>query len=144
VGRSAHVAVHPRNAPNPAGKLAAAIGVWDLWGYSYWAFVERESGAFLGVGGVSQWERGMAGLDGFPEAGWAFAYPAWGKGYATEAMTTALDWADRTLPDPEIRCIIDIDNIASMRVGEKLGFTLIETSEGTTGPLGLLSRKRQG
>jgi RimJ/RimL family protein N-acetyltransferase len=93
---------------------------------------------------LGQFERGIAGLLGYPEAGWAFVPDAWSKGYATEAMAAVLCWADQTLPDPEIRCIIDIENLASVRVGEKLGFELIETSEGTTGPLGLFSRKRRG
>jgi hypothetical protein len=56
----------------------------------------------------------------------------------------AAAWADQTLTDPEIRCIIDIENRASMRVGEKLGFELTETCEGTAGPLGLFSRKGRG
>lgn len=125
-------------------KFSAAAGLWNLLGYGYWSFLDRQSGAFLGIGGLAQWERGMAGLDGFIEAGWAFAPEYWGKGYATEAMRAALAWADQALPDPEIRCIIDIGNAASMRVGEKLGFTLLETSEGDRGPLGLFSRQSGG
>jgi RimJ/RimL family protein N-acetyltransferase len=125
-------------------KFVAASGLWNLLGYGYWSFLDRESGAFLGLGGLSRWERGMAGLEGFIEAGWAFGPDAWGKGYATEAMKAALAWADQTLPDPEIRCIIDIENDASVRVGEKLGFKLLETSEGDRGPLGLYSRKAGG
>jgi RimJ/RimL family protein N-acetyltransferase len=133
----------PRSRNESWGKFLAGTGLWSIFGYGYWAFCDRATGKFVGNGGLAQWERGIVGLEGHPEAGWAFAHDAWGKGYATEAMTAILDWADQTRPEPEVRCIIDIDNVASMRVGEKLGFTLIETSEGTTGPLGLFSRKRR-
>ncbi len=134
----------PRSRSESWIKFCASAGLWDLLGYGYWAFIDRVDNALLGVGGLSRWERGIAGLDDYIEAGWGFAPRCWGKGYATEAMAAVLDWADRALPDPEIRCIIDIENTASMRVGAKLGFTLIETSEGTTGLLGLFARKRGG
>jgi RimJ/RimL family protein N-acetyltransferase len=134
----------PRSRDVSWTKFSASAGLWPLLGYGYWAFADRESKALLGVGGLSQWERGMPGLDGFVEAGWGFAPQVWGKGYATEAMEAVLAWADCELDEPEIRCIIDIDNVASMRVGEKLGFALLETTEGTTGALGLFSRQRGG
>ncbi|NCX50981.1 MAG: GNAT family N-acetyltransferase, partial [Burkholderiaceae bacterium] len=58
------------------------------------AFLDRETGAFLGNGGLAQFERGIPELGGFPEAGWAFVPAAWGKGYATEAMGAIFNWAD--------------------------------------------------
>jgi RimJ/RimL family protein N-acetyltransferase len=138
------ISPEPRSRQESWGKFLQGIGLWSLFGYGYWAFCDRHTGAFLGNGGLARFERGIAGLEGFAEAGWAFGYQAWGKGYATEAMAAVLAWADATLSDPEIRCIIDIDNIASMRVGDKLGFRLLETTQGTTGPLGLFSRKAGG
>jgi RimJ/RimL family protein N-acetyltransferase len=138
------IAPEPRTRNESWGKFLQGIGLWSLFGYGYLAFCDRETGEFLGNGGLAQFERGISGLEGFAEAGWAFKADAWGKGYATEAMTAVLAWADTTLNEPEIRCIIDIENTASMRVGEKLGFEMIETSEGTTGPLGLFSRKAGG
>jgi RimJ/RimL family protein N-acetyltransferase len=137
------IAPEPRSRNESWMKFLMGIGLWSFFGYGYLTFCDRESGAFLGNGGLGQFERGIAGLEGFAEAGWAFIPDAWGKGYATEAMSAVLDWADHSLPDPEIRCIIDIGNTASMRVGQKLGFDLIETSEGSTGPLGLFSRLRR-
>lgn len=134
----------PRSRDVSWSKFAASAGLWPLLGYGYWGFADRDEGRLLGVGGLSQWERGIPGLDGFVEAGWAFAPHIWGKGYATEAMSMVLEWADAVLEEPEIRCIIDIENVASMRVGVKLGFELLETTNGTTGPLGLFSRKRRG
>lgn len=139
-----YISPTPRSRQESWIKFVQGAGFWPLLGYGYWAFCERATGAFLGNGGLAQMERGIDGLVGFPEAGWAFAHDAWGKGYATEAMTAVLAWADAALPASEIRCIIDIENRASMRVGAKLGFRQIGTSEGKTGALGLFSRQVGG
>ena len=137
------ISPEPRSRQESWMKFLQGAGMWPVLGYGYLAFCDRISGEYLGLGGLGQFERGIAGLEGHVEAGWAFGYAHWGKGYATEAMSAVLGWADTNLPSPEIRCIIDIENTASMRVGEKLGFELIETCEVTTGPLGLFSRLRK-
>src|SRR3546814_17538372 len=55
------------------------------------------------------------------EVGWTFHRDAWGKGYATEAATAAMDYAFDTLGwDRVIHCI-DPDNLASQRVALRLG-----------------------
>jgi RimJ/RimL family protein N-acetyltransferase len=124
-------------------KFAAAAGLWGLIGYGYWAFVDRQAGKFLGVGGLSNWERGIAGLDGFPETGWAFAPDVWGRGYATEAMQAALDWGDNVAGISETRCIIDPANQPSQNVALKLGYMHLQTTEEAIGPTALFGRKRQ-
>lgn len=112
----------PRTRTESWGKFLQGIGLWSLFGYGYWSFTSRETGAFLGSGGLASFERGIPELEGFPEAGWAFIPDAWGQGLATEAIAAVLDWADESLGHPEIRCIIDAGNVASQRVADKLGF----------------------
>lgn len=112
----------PRDRPTSWGKFLQAAGLWSILGYGYWSFIERETGRLAGNGGLAQFERGVAALAGHAEAGWAFVPDAWGKGYATEAMSAILDWADRGPRLAEIRAIIDADNLASNRVAEKCGF----------------------
>jgi RimJ/RimL family protein N-acetyltransferase len=121
------------------GKMLQGIGLWSLFGYGYWSFVERASGKFVGNGGLAQFERGIPELDGYPEAGWAFAPDAWGKGYATEAMTAIVAWADAAKLG-EIRCIIDPGNAASHNVATKLGFTQFAESHDVIGDLFIYSR----
>jgi RimJ/RimL family protein N-acetyltransferase len=130
----------PRTRTESWGKFSASAGLWNLIGYGYWAFTEQERGALLGVGGLSQWERGMTALNGFPEAGWGFAPDSWGNGYATEAMSAVLAWSDAELDAPEIRCIIDPGNTASERVADKLGFVRIGYCEEPIGPSNIYSR----
>lgn len=112
----------PRDRTTSWGKFLMGAGLWPILGYGYWTFADRETGAFLGNGGLAQFERGVAELIGHVEAGWAFIPQAWGQGYATEALTAVLEWADGALDVREIRAIIDHDNTASIRVAEKLGF----------------------
>jgi RimJ/RimL family protein N-acetyltransferase len=115
----------PRDRTTSWGKFLQGAGLWAILGYGYWTFAERATGRFLGNGGLSQFERGVAELVGHVEAGWAFVPAAWGQGYATEAMEAVMGWADATLKPPEIRAIIDHDNRASVRVAEKLGFAIL-------------------
>src|SRR3546814_3070773 len=84
-------------------------------GYGYWVFADRADDRLVGMGGLAYFCRGIAELEGFPEAGWAFDADHWGAGLATEAMGAALGWADAHLDAAEVRCIIDPGH--EMRVG---------------------------
>ena len=57
-----------------------------------------------------------------PEIGYWLGRPAWGRGYASEAVTAAVAWADT---EWRRRCLVArcfSDNPASMRILEKAGF----------------------
>ncbi|MDX1292660.1 MAG: GNAT family N-acetyltransferase [Hyphomonas sp.] len=104
-------------------------GMWDLLGYSYWAIENRQTGQFLGECGFSDFMRGMKpDLSEWPEAGWVFAEAAWGKGYASEAVTAMHDWLDENRPGQSV-CIINPENTGSQRVAEKCGYEFWQTSE---------------
>ncbi len=137
---TAFIGGEPRSRNVSWGKMLQGIGMWSLFGYGYWSFVERESGRFVGNGGLAQFERGIPELAGFPEAGWAFAPEAWGKGYATEAMAAILDWVDANALG-EIRCIVDRGNVASHNVAGKLGFAKCAESHGVIGELFVYRRE---
>ncbi len=111
----------PRSRAESWLRFGLGAGLWSLHGFGYWMIVERETGTLAGVGGLGNFERGLAELLGFPEAGWALGADHWGKGYATEAVGAIVAWADAALAH-EIRCIIDPGNMASVRVAEKHGF----------------------
>lgn len=55
------------------------------------------------------------------EIGWAVEPGEWGRGYATEAAWTVMDWAFRELKAHRIVAFCHADNAASVRVMEKLG-----------------------
>ena len=138
---TAFIGGQPRTRTESWGKFLQGIGLWPLFGYGYWSFVDRESGAFLGNGGLASFERGLPDLAGYPEAGWAFVPDAWGRGLATEAMAAILGWADEVLGRPEIRCIIDPGNAASQRVAAQLGFKAMGEVDFPPGKTGLYRRR---
>jgi len=131
----------PRNRNTSWAKFLVGVGLWSVLGYGYWSFVERETGAFVGNGGLARFERGLSELEDFPEAGWAFVPDAWGKGYATEALTAILQWADDDARLGEIRCIIDRGNVASHNVAAKLGFVKFAESHDVIGDLFIYRRE---
>ena len=137
---TAFIGGEPRSRNVSWGKMLQGIGMWSLLGYGYWSLVERESGRFVGNGGLAQFERGIAELENVPEAGWAFTPDAWGKGYATEAMTAILGWADANTLG-EIRCIIDRGNVASHNVAAKLSFAKFAESHDVIGDLFVYRRE---
>lgn len=117
-------------APRPRDlawtKFCQSAGLWPLLGYGYWSVIDRSGGRFLGVAGFAQFERGYPALGGYPEAGWAFAADAWGRGIASETVAAMVRWADAHLPASETRCMIDHDNAASAAVARRNGYVLAD------------------
>jgi RimJ/RimL family protein N-acetyltransferase len=101
--------------------------MWSLFGFGYWAVERRADGAMIGQVGFADFQRDMTpSVMGIPEMGWLFAREAAGQGYATEAAAAGLAWIDEALSPPETVAIIDHDNMASIRVAEKCGFSAPE------------------
>ncbi len=119
-----HIGGSPRDRTTSWGKFLAMVGMWPMMGYGHWVFADRDNDQFIGSGGMFWLDRGVPQLVGFPEAGWSIAPDWWGRGAASEAMSTALAWADGALGS-EIRCIINLEHGASERVAAKLGFSRI-------------------
>lgn len=134
----------PRTPNVSWSKFLGAAGLWPVMGYGYWVFAERSDDRLVGMGGLAYFCRGIAELEGVPEAGWAFAADHWGAGLATEAMGAALGWADAHLDAAEVRCIIDPGHAASERVAAKLGFRRIGDSDALGEVVGIFSRPRGG
>lgn len=97
-------------------------GLWRHLGYGYWAIEEKASGRFLGDGGFADFKREIEPPLEAPEQGWALAPWAHGKGFATEAVAAMVGWSDANLPSNGLVCIISPENLASIRVAEKVGY----------------------
>src|SRR3712207_5736216 len=84
-------------------RLLASGGLWLMYGFGYWAVERTEDGLLIGHVGFADFKREMTpSIEGTPEAGWIFAPEVHGQGYAHEAVSAALGWADETLGPREI------------------------------------------
>lgn len=103
-------------------RILSFHGMWALLGFGYWALEEKATGTYVGTVGFADFERDMTpSLGTTPESGWLLVSAAQGKGYGTEAMQAALRWSDEQ-QWPKTTCIIVPENVASIRVAEKLGY----------------------
>ncbi len=104
-------------------RLHRDVGHWALVGYGYWLVAERASGCFLGEVGFADFKRAITpSFEGAPEAGWAFARKAQGHGYATEALLAATGWLDQHIGKQRRVCMIEEENVTSIRVARKAVF----------------------
>lgn len=112
------------------GRMLRFPGLWALLGHGYWTLEERETGAFAGQVGFADFKRDLSvDISGIPEAGWVLSPSVHGRGYATEAMGAALEWADATLGASRTCCLIDPDNAASLNVARKLGYAGAQSAQ---------------
>jgi RimJ/RimL family protein N-acetyltransferase len=99
------------------------VGHWSLLGFGYWVVEEKSTGGFAGEIGFADYKRDMESpLKNAPEIGWVLASNSHGKGYATESDRAALAWGDRHFEAPQTSCIINPENLPSIRVAEKCGY----------------------
>jgi RimJ/RimL family protein N-acetyltransferase len=103
------------------GRLLRYAGLWAFLGFGYWAAEDKADGRYVGDVGFADFKREIVpSMDGVPETGWAFSPSVHGRGYATEAVSATLSWADERFAASV--CIIDPENLASIRVGLKCGY----------------------
>lgn len=96
--------------------IAGMLGHWALRGYGMWVIELKATGEAIGRAGFIDPE----GWPGF-ELGWQVAKGHWGRGYAAEAATFALDYARTRLGRTRVISLIRPGNAASIRVAEKIG-----------------------
>jgi len=113
----------PMSCDEAWSRLLRHAGHWSLLDHGLFTLIDKDSGRFAGEAGLGDFRRALgAGFDDAPEAGWAVAPWARGRGYATEAMFAALDWMETRFQQVRSVCMIHADNEASIRVAAKLGY----------------------
>ncbi len=105
--------------------LPAFLGYYQRYeGYGFWAAIEKETGEFLG------WFhfRPRAGAaPGEVELGYRLRKSAWGKGYATEGSRALIRTGFTQFGVQRVVAETMAVNLASRRVMEKAGLTLLRT-----------------
>jgi RimJ/RimL family protein N-acetyltransferase len=99
-------------------QIAIFMGHREMRGWTSSPLIERESGRMIGRAGLWRPE-GWPGI----EVGWIVAPHAWNRGYATEIGQAVRDHAFEHLGIEHLISVIGADNLASIRVAEKIGST---------------------
>jgi RimJ/RimL family protein N-acetyltransferase len=93
----------------------------NQYGYGLFSVILKARDELIGDCGLEQMED-MGGA----ELGYDFRSAFWNRGYATEAAMAVRDYAFDILKLPRLISLIRVGNLASKRVAEKVGMTLLE------------------
>lgn len=95
-------------------------------GHGLWATILKETGTLIGRCGILTWEiEGKTEL----EIAYLIGKAHWGRGYASEAAQAIRDYAFNHKSVDRVISLIHPENIASQKVAEKNGMTLIRSIE---------------
>jgi len=94
---------------------------YEEYGFGLWATILKTDEQLIGRCGLLPHT-----IDGRSEVEVAYtlARRYWGRGLATEAALAIRDYAFRTLPVDRVIAFVDVDNVASNRVAEKIGMRI--------------------
>jgi RimJ/RimL family protein N-acetyltransferase len=98
-------------------------------GIGRWAIIEKSSGDFLGWTGLKLVEEEINGRKNYHDLGYRLLRKYWGKGFATESAIASLQYGFETLELEQIVGAAHIENKASNRILNKLGFEWKNTFE---------------
>jgi ribosomal-protein-alanine N-acetyltransferase len=108
-----------RSPEETARFVCESVEHWEQHGFGIWAAHDLATGAFAGRGGLRRVT--VLGRDEV-EVAYAFLPPFWRRGLATELGRESLRLGFSELALPELVAFTLIDNLASQRVIQKLGF----------------------
>jgi RimJ/RimL family protein N-acetyltransferase len=131
----------PATAQESWFRIMRYLGHWPMMGYGYFACVERATGLYVGDMGIANHKRGLhPDFDDAPETGWVLRPSAFGKGYATEAMSAVIAWFEATHGGGRTVCMIQAPHTGSINVATKLGYSQFATVTVAEEPVALFSR----
>ena len=117
----------PMTGDEAWSRLLRHVGHWALAGYGVFALEDKETGRFVGEAGLCDFRRGLGPrFDGVPEMTWSITAELQGRGLAPEAAGAALRWTEARVPARRTVCLIHEENLASLRVAEKIGYRPFE------------------
>jgi RimJ/RimL family protein N-acetyltransferase len=121
VAKNLAIVPHPYTEDDACAFIVKSAEGWTDRKNCTFAVLRKEDGAFIGLCGIH------------PRPSWEFGYWVgklhWGKGYATEAGARVVAFAFAELAADQVNAGWYVDNPASGRVLEKLGFLPAGTAE---------------
>jgi RimJ/RimL family protein N-acetyltransferase len=106
-----------------------SLADWEAYGFGKRAVIEAETGAWLGFIELSLVGPGKGSRDDDVEIGYFIEPSRWGEGIATEAAFALRDEAFGRCELSELIGRCRVENVASSRVLEKVGFRLLRLFE---------------
>ena len=91
---------------------------YKKYGYGRFAVELKETGKVIGFCGIKY----LPEID-LPEVGYRYMKEYWGRGIGTEAASACVEFAREDLNIEKLIALIIPENIASIRVAEKLGMS---------------------
>jgi ribosomal-protein-alanine N-acetyltransferase len=114
----------PQNLAETENWVRMVSSLWEKENLGFCAVIEKTTKNFAGWCGIWRLKE-----TGELEVGYAIAKQFWKKGFATEAAAKFLEYAFENLSPEKIVAVAEPENIASRRVMEKIGMSLIKTGE---------------
>jgi RimJ/RimL family protein N-acetyltransferase len=91
---------------------------YEKYGYGRFAVELKETGKVIGFCGIKY----LPEID-LPEVGYRYLKEYWGRGIGTEAAKACVEFAREDLKIKKLIALIIPENIASIKVAEKLGMS---------------------
>ena len=118
---------------------------WHMHGHprhpelGLWATIHKDSGKFIGRSGLLPWT-----IDGKQEVEVAYLLGRqyWGQGLGSEIAQAILDYGFNKLHLSRLICLIDAENLASIKVAEKIGMKFEKAGQDEIGPFLLYSKNQ--
>jgi RimJ/RimL family protein N-acetyltransferase len=108
----------PETPEETTAMIERVQGRWKQFGYSWWSFIEQESGELVGAGCIQHLGHIPANEH---EIGWRLRSDRWGRGYASEAARRMAAFAFDDLNAPSLAAVCHPDNLDSAKVMGRLG-----------------------
>ena len=108
----------PETPEETAAMIERVQGRWREFGYSWWSFIEIDSGELVGAGCIQHLGHDPANAH---EIGWRLRPDRWGRGYAIEAARRMAAFAFDELGAPLLAAICNPQNLDSAKVMKRLG-----------------------
>lgn len=122
-------------------RLLRFIGHWTVFGFGPFIVVDKATDTTVGEVGFAHFYRGHGEpFDNAPEAMWKIDRRYQGRGFASEAVQTAIDWFDEQRLAKRTVCMIDPQNIASLRIAEHFSFHQFRNAVYRSNPVFLFER----
>ena len=109
--------------------IESIIAQYQKFGIGRVGVIEKSTNIFIGWTGFKfiAEEDTINNRFDFLDFGYRFRKEVWGRGYATEAAKACMEFYKNNLTQYQINAITHIDNLASRRILEKVGFEVTET-----------------